>query len=409
LGFARDRQGGTLATLMVARSVTLLVLMFAVSTAYASDREPLVHTVYAGQRLGSIAKRYRVSIEAICNANGIRRADIIRPGQELIIPQQSDPDGSKAPKHARPPSRSDAKSSPGHGEAPSDTQHALTHTVHPGQRLGSIAKRYHVSVAALCEANGIRRTDIIKPGQELTIPGHDAPSPRTPAKKKVSARNKPRSWTPYVKPAWHKGYVHVVGHHNSWKGYLTGAKRRVLPAGRRAVSRVMAWPRKDRLIDRRLLSLLSQVSDTFGGRTLRIVSGWRMTSFARESRHKLGRAVGVSNEALRDYLRTCSNVGVGYYPNSTFVHLDVRDYSAYWVDYAGPGEPPCYRKPIAAAGDSGAARDSSSSAPKQEDTSQVNTSTDTEVDPEAANGTTSEPTEVDPEAANGTAPEPTGE
>jgi len=35
-------------------------------------------------------------------------------------------------------------------------------------------------------------------------------------------------------------------------------------------------------------------------------------------------------------------VGVGYYPNSTFVHLDVRSLPTYWVDYSKPGEPPRY-------------------------------------------------------------------
>jgi hypothetical protein len=54
--------------------------------------------------------------------------------------------------------------------------------------------------------------------------------------------------------------------------------------------------------------------------------------------------VGVPNSALRDYLRTLRDVGVGYYPNSTFVHLDVRERSASWVDYAGPGESPRYRR-----------------------------------------------------------------
>ena len=100
----------------------------------------------------------------------------------------------------------------------------------------------------------------------------------------------------------------------------------------------------------RLVRLLAQVSDTFGGRPLRIISGYRTTSFVKGSRHKSGRAVdfripGVPNEVLRDYLRTFTNVGVGYYPNSTFVHFDVRRRSAYWVDYAGPGEAPILRPP----------------------------------------------------------------
>ena len=47
---------------------------------------------------------------------------------------------------------------------------------------------------------------------------------------------------------------------------------------------------------------------------------------------------------LRDYLRrNFQKVGVGYYPNSSFVHLDVRkDRSAFWIDYSGPGERAVY-------------------------------------------------------------------
>src|SRR5262249_37193718 len=60
-----------------------------------------------------------------------------------------------------------------------------------------------------------------------------------------------------------------------------------------------------------------------------------------------GRAVdfmvrGVRNETVRDFCRTLRNVGVGYYPNSSFVHLDARTSNAYWVDYAGPGQGPRY-------------------------------------------------------------------
>jgi len=52
----------------------------------------------------------------------------------------------------------------------------------------------------------------------------------------------------------------------------------------------------------------------------------------------------VPNTELRDYLRgNLKKVGVGYYPNSSFVHLDVRkDRSAFWIDYSGPGERSVY-------------------------------------------------------------------
>lgn len=52
-----------------------------------------------------------------------------------------------------------------------------THVVGPGHTLGKIAKRYHVTVAALCDANGIERRARLKLGQKLVIPDpEDGPS-----------------------------------------------------------------------------------------------------------------------------------------------------------------------------------------------------------------------------------------
>lgn len=108
------------------------------------------------------------------------------------------------------------------------------------------------------------------------------------------------------------------------------------------------------VISRRLAGLLYQTGRHFEGRRLLIVSGYRAPRIARDkgnprSPHKLGRACdfrieGVANSELRDYLRKqFAKVGVGYYPNSDFVHLDVRDQaSAFWVDYSRPGERPRY-------------------------------------------------------------------
>lgn len=55
--------------------------------------------------------------------------------------------------------------------------HAKEHVVAEGQTLGKIAKRYQISIAELCEANGITRREKIKPGQRLVIPGTDASTP----------------------------------------------------------------------------------------------------------------------------------------------------------------------------------------------------------------------------------------
>jgi hypothetical protein len=157
------------------------------------------------------------------------------------------------------------------------------------------------------------------------------------------------SWRPYVREPWRRGYVSVSGHGKSWSGFVVDKNGDVLPVGRRELSAALASWRTGRemLIDERLIALIADISDEFGGRPIRIVSGYRETSYAPGSKHKVGQAFdfsvpGVPNEALRDFLRTLPDVGVGYYPNSTHVHLDVREKPCYWVDYSTPGAHPMY-------------------------------------------------------------------
>jgi hypothetical protein len=157
------------------------------------------------------------------------------------------------------------------------------------------------------------------------------------------------SWRPYRKAPWHRGYVSLFGHGKKWSGYLIGPKGHVLPAARASLSQALASWRtgKEILIDDRLIELIARTSDEFGGRAVRIVSGYREMSYAPGSKHKVGQAFdfsipGVPNASLKDYLRSLPDVGVGFYPNSTHVHLDVRDKPTYWVDYSAPGERPMY-------------------------------------------------------------------
>lgn len=48
---------------------------------------------------------------------------------------------------------------------------------------------------------------------------------------------------------------------------------------------------------------------------------------------------GVRDSTLARFLRKQGFVGVGYYPTSHFVHLDVRSRSYFWMDRSGPGRP----------------------------------------------------------------------
>lgn len=103
-----------------------------------------------------------------------------------------------------------------------------------------------------------------------------------------------------------------------------------------------------RALHPRLLQVLQAIAERFPGRAVEIISGYRPNEGA--SRHAHARALdlrlhGVANEDLRDFARSIPHTGVGYYPNSVFVHVDVRDPQegrAQWTDYSGPGETPRY-------------------------------------------------------------------
>ena len=107
----------------------------------------------------------------------------------------------------------------------------------------------------------------------------------------------------------------------------------------------------DHPIHWRLMSILAAVAARWPGKRIYVVSGYRhpkASRHAKRSNHTRGRALdfrveGVPNRQLRDMLReSFTGVGVGYYPNSTFIHLDIREHDGRWIDYAGPGQDACY-------------------------------------------------------------------
>ena len=269
------------------------------SSSLATPSQPKAsrHTVYAGQTLGAIARRYNVSIDALCHANGISRRSPIKPGQRLLVP----PRGDKGGKLTR------SKRSKG-----------------LYQKLG---------FAALG----------VKPGAPK---GKQTQGKQIPKKSKASVK---RAWKKYRRPARRAGYVKLAATGRRWEGYAIIKGNRLSSRAKRGFRRTLySWRTgKERDIDPRLMRILAAASDTFGGRTLRIASGYREHSHRRSSKHKLGRACdfsidGIPNHALKEYLMTLPNVGVGYYPNSSFVHVDVRDVKTHWVDLSRPGQKPRY-------------------------------------------------------------------
>lgn len=100
----------------------------------------------------------------------------------------------------------------------------------------------------------------------------------------------------------------------------------------------------------RLVKLLYKIAVRFKARQINIISGYReQEGSPKESNHTKGRAIdfmvpGVSLGAVAKYARSLGHVGVGFYPVSGFIHLDVRDGPSYfWVDRSGPGNGSCLR------------------------------------------------------------------
>lgn len=113
----------------------IALLGFLVAVPYLSAA---THVVRKGDNLSSIAKTYRVTVDAIKRANGIKDANKIRIGQKLDIP----------------------------GGISSYTNYKVKR----GDSLSSIASRYGIKTETLASYNGIRNKNQIRIGQTLRIP-----------------------------------------------------------------------------------------------------------------------------------------------------------------------------------------------------------------------------------------------
>jgi LysM repeat protein len=109
----------------------------------ATTTASVIHTVKAGEGLYQIARDYNVSAQAIVDANNIANPNLIKPGQELVIPGAQVPAGASGQR---------------------------VHTISSGETLSGIATQYGITMDALMQANGIADADRILVGQVLTIP-----------------------------------------------------------------------------------------------------------------------------------------------------------------------------------------------------------------------------------------------
>jgi LysM repeat protein len=136
------------------------------------------YKVKAGDNLTAIAARYKVSIQAIMAANGMKD-DTIRIGEELIIPL---PTPTPVPGSQQPPPPGTTPTaislqSPPPSATPAGTPGVIRHTVQRGDTLISIAATYGSTVDAIRAANQLP-SDFLSIGQVLWVPvGAWTPTP----------------------------------------------------------------------------------------------------------------------------------------------------------------------------------------------------------------------------------------
>ncbi|UGX97878.1 LysM peptidoglycan-binding domain-containing M23 family metallopeptidase [Bradyrhizobium barranii subsp. barranii] len=118
--------------------------------------------------LDVLAKRYRVTPQAILAANGYKGPRALSPGQQLIIPH---PATAAAPAPAMAPVAAAPAMAPAAKPVAAVAAPPSTHFVNHGDTLASIARKNHISSAELARANGLDPSAKLKLGTRLTVPG----------------------------------------------------------------------------------------------------------------------------------------------------------------------------------------------------------------------------------------------
>ena len=126
------------------------------------------YTVKSGDSLWKIAKANNVSVASLKQANSLT-SDSLKVNQKLVIPAAA----ATTPVTAPVTTANVGAWQPGMQVDNGQT----THIVDIGETVGSIAKKYNVSVAELMKANNVSDVKRVTVSQKLVIPSAVAPMP----------------------------------------------------------------------------------------------------------------------------------------------------------------------------------------------------------------------------------------
>lgn len=158
-------------------------------------------TVQPGETLYSLSRTHGVSVSAIAAANGLTQSSQLTIGQRLTIPA---PGSAAALGNGPAPLGVITQPNPAAGPAnttPANTANSGIHVVQSGETMYSIAQRYGVSPNDLAAANGMASPQLVRVGQELSVPGPGnnvaaATPPTQPANSVTPANSEPETPQP---------------------------------------------------------------------------------------------------------------------------------------------------------------------------------------------------------------------
>ena len=133
------------------------------------------YTVQAGDNLIKIAKQHGVTVNSICQANGISRTQILRVGQTLVIPGATSSPVTTTTTTVVPANTTASISSvvtpisEGVPSAPASTSSVGTYTVQAGDSYWKLARQFNTSVEALMSLNNTT-SDRLRIGQIIRVP-----------------------------------------------------------------------------------------------------------------------------------------------------------------------------------------------------------------------------------------------
>jgi LysM repeat protein len=146
------------------------------TAAPAASSSPRSHTVKAGENLSGIARTYSVSVRALASANDIDDIDRIRVGATLRIPGTGSSASGSSEGSTVPQRTLDQIPT-----VPVPALLTLSHTIRPGDSVGSVARTYGVTTRTLIDANDLANPNRIIVGDTLLIPGAPGDEVRLPS------------------------------------------------------------------------------------------------------------------------------------------------------------------------------------------------------------------------------------